>query len=500
MSDYKEFKHRLDEAMRYNQGGYEFITRFFQEPRHIEDIKGNMEDVEERNSWRKYGKERMKTMSVALIMCLHIGIDPPDAPPKPDPCAKLLAWVDPFQCGPYKAAHSIATALQRSYERWQPRARYKIACDPALEDVRKICTTLRRVTGGDRVLFHYNGHGVPRPTRNGEIWVFNKSFTQYIPLSLYDLQSWIEYPAVYVWECSSAETIIQSFLRFAGDHEKAWQKDFDTFQERSDRPLSAISSGMDQDEQAEAMGFMTRLPKYRECIHLAACRSGESLPMDPNMPADLFTSCLTTPVQTSVLWYLIKSKRKDEFPPNILEEIPGSLTERKTVLGELNWIFTAITDTIAFTSLPRDVFQQLFRQDLLLASLFRSFLLSQRVMADYDCSPVSRPALADTSRHELWQSWDTTLDMVLDYVKELIFIKNNSVVASGREILLRSRIFPFINLVDFDHYIDVNDNNSNWFFVEQLQAFELWLDYGIDRGKAAAPTSCRSPSFAQSGS
>ena len=26
----------------------------------------------------------------------------------------------------------------------------------------------------ERVLFHYNGHGVPKPTANGEIWVFNK--------------------------------------------------------------------------------------------------------------------------------------------------------------------------------------------------------------------------------------------------------------------------------------------------------------------------------------
>ena len=24
------------------------------------------------------------------------------------------------------------------------------------------------------MLFHYNGHGVPKPTQNGEIWVFNK--------------------------------------------------------------------------------------------------------------------------------------------------------------------------------------------------------------------------------------------------------------------------------------------------------------------------------------
>ena len=42
---------------------------------------------------------------------------------------------------------------------------------------------------GERVLFHYNGHGVPRPTANGEVWVFNKSYTQYIPLSVFDLQA-----------------------------------------------------------------------------------------------------------------------------------------------------------------------------------------------------------------------------------------------------------------------------------------------------------------------
>ena len=46
---------------------------------------------------------------------------------------------------------------------------------------------MRRLQG-ERVLFHYNGHGVPRPTANGEVWVFNKSYTQYIPLSIYDLQ------------------------------------------------------------------------------------------------------------------------------------------------------------------------------------------------------------------------------------------------------------------------------------------------------------------------
>lgn len=60
--------------------------------------------------------------------------------------------------------------------------------------------------------------------------------------------------------------------------------------------------------------------------------------------------------------------------------IPGQVTDRRTMLGELNWIFTAITDTIAWSSLPPELFQQLFRADLLTASLCRNFLLADRIM------------------------------------------------------------------------------------------------------------------------
>ena len=32
--------------------------------------------------------------------------------------------------------------------------------------------------------------------------------------------------------------------------------------------------------------------------------------------------------------------------------IPGRLNDRRTPIGELNWIFTAVTDTIAWNVLP----------------------------------------------------------------------------------------------------------------------------------------------------
>lgn len=86
------------------------------------------------------------------------------------------------------------------------------------------------------------------------------------------------------------------------------------------------------------------------------------MPFNPELPADLFTSCLTTPIQTSFLCHMLKTGTKNRFPPNIIEQIPGFPNDRKTLLGELNWIFAALTDTIAWSSLPMETFQKLFRQ------------------------------------------------------------------------------------------------------------------------------------------
>jgi len=88
----------------------------------------------------------------------------------------------------------------------------------------------------------------------------------------------------------------------------------------------------------------------------------------------------------------------------LIDRIPGRQTDRKTPLGELNWIFTAITDTIAWNILPRALFQRLFRQDLLVASLFRNFLLAERIMRANYCTPISIPALPPT--HQVRASLD----------------------------------------------------------------------------------------------
>uniref|UniRef100_A0A3B3D7F1 Regulatory associated protein of MTOR, complex 1 n=1 Tax=Oryzias melastigma TaxID=30732 RepID=A0A3B3D7F1_ORYME len=288
---------------------------------------------------------------------------------------------NPLSMSPQKALETIGANLQKQYENWQPRARYKQSLDPTVDEVKKLCTSLRRNAKEERVLFHYNGHGVPRPTVNGEIWVFNKNYTQYIPLSIYDLQTWMGSPSIFVYDCSNAGIIVKSFKQFA-------------LQREQELEVAAINP-------SHPLAQMPLPPSMKNCIQLAACEASELLPMNPDLPADLFTSCLTTPITIALRWFCMQKSAKlvPGVTLDLIEKIPGRLNDRRTPLGELNWIFTAITDTIAWNVLPRDLFQKLFRQDLLVASLFRNFLLAERIMRSYNCTPVSSPRLPPTYMH-----------------------------------------------------------------------------------------------------
>lgn len=142
---------------------------------------------------------------------------------------------------PSYAVEEIGKNLQRQFETLSQKVKYKLVrpfplpprpvfssskliffvllqyLDPAFEDTKKLCHQLRKTAKDERLLFYYNGHGVsslslpssfrlrlradpasvafdlqvPAPTASGEIWVFNRNYTQYIPVSLYDLQEWL---------------------------------------------------------------------------------------------------------------------------------------------------------------------------------------------------------------------------------------------------------------------------------------------------------------------
>jgi regulatory associated protein of mTOR len=125
-----------------------------------------------------------------------------------------------------------------------------------------------------------------------------QNFTQYIPLSIYDLQTWIGSPSIYVFDSSAAGLIVNWFNKFLEQREK-------------ERLATAGASGT------------TTTTNQRDCILLASCGANEVLPMNPEYPADIFTSCLTTPIKMALRWFCGHTILNG-FNEEMIDKIPGT--------------------------------------------------------------------------------------------------------------------------------------------------------------------------------
>jgi len=489
---------------------------YLAEPWHTDEFLSAIESKEYQATWRL--KDRMKTAGVALVVCLNLGTDPPDVI-KPVPCARKECWIDPVGGSKQKNLDSIGHELQHQYEKLQSKAKYKQCLDPTSEDLRRVCINLRKAARNDRLLLHYNGHGVPLPTKNGELWVFGKHYTHYMPVAIFELRAWLGEPAIYVLDCSRAGTLLPHFVdpqqlnasfKFSNEiqtgsfssnsgasYGSAYGKDGGVSPGRQSTKRNTSSNNLANLEQSAAYAASVADKKHTAIsefyngmegptIVLAACRANEILPLNPLYPADVFTSCLTTPLTIALRWFILENPYSmGDVSPDLSEHIPGKDNDRKTPRGELNWIFTAITDTIAWTTLPSTTFQKMFRQDLLVASLFRNFLLAKRIMKGLNCSPQSWPPLPDSSSHPLWHAWDLATEACLSHV--VYMQKGTMMLDPKNNIALAPSSVPASTTADAKDTESGIVVSQSAFFTDNLTAFEIWLDFGGGRNNQEIP-------------
>ena len=114
---------------------------------------------------------------------------------------------------------------------------------------------------------------------------------------------------------------------------------------------------------------------FRGIVFSNKCESVAKMKM-PWHPMERMFEISSYSLKKAIISYklVIQLGRAENFYPINKEQVrrliffcSGQFGDRRTMLGELNWIFTAITDTIAWNTLPRPLFQKLFRQDLLVS-------------------------------------------------------------------------------------------------------------------------------------
>ena len=135
-------------------------------------------------------------------------------------------------------------------------------------------------------------------------------------------------PALYVFDCSAAGVVIPSLTQYADQH-------MSNPDVRITACFSVVSFGYFSFCYFELLfvGFAggclvaTKLVcckitfvvcavqnagligNVRDAIVLCACSANEVLPFNMRYPADVFTSCLTTPIKMALRWYTLSRER-----------------------------------------------------------------------------------------------------------------------------------------------------------------------------------------------
>jgi len=125
-------------------------VKVFQKPyyqRLFKQQKQQQQSIESLNVNSSQVKEKMKTTGALLVMCLNIGVDPPDLDISLSAqYSKSECWINPNATNAKRAMELIGAEIQKQYERWQPGARYKQCLDPNCEDIKKFAISMRKTS------------------------------------------------------------------------------------------------------------------------------------------------------------------------------------------------------------------------------------------------------------------------------------------------------------------------------------------------------------------
>jgi len=150
-----------------------------------------------------------------------------------------------------------------------------------------------------------------------------------MPVAVFELRAWLGEPAIYVLDCSGAGALLPHFVepsKLAASAESAKK----LFSAEGTVAADMASAGFYYNEGSSSRGSVysvlaqaAHLDQSRhlknklftdfyagmegQCIVLAACAANEILPLNPQYPADIFTSCLTTPLPIFLRWFILQN-------------------------------------------------------------------------------------------------------------------------------------------------------------------------------------------------
>jgi len=235
----------------------------------------------------------------------------------------------------------------------------------------------------NRVLFHYIGYCF-RPIEDNRLSYSCISSIGDCSTPFSDLFMTYHPPSVFVFDCSNSALALISL----------------------DSACNGLKRGVYFDGKSSSMF------DWDDWFCFCSTDINESISEIPNLPKDFLTSCIYSPIETSITCIILQSYRNT----NLLHNYPDDGFFQSIIQNDgsrLKNRIEALIESIALDRFPPELFRTLIQSDPALASVVRGFLLCQYLLKPYFVHPVSKPLLPDVSSHHLWHQLRYEIDIIL---------------------------------------------------------------------------------------
>lgn len=186
--------------------------------------------------------------------------------------------------------------------------------------------------------------------------------------------------------------------------------------------------------------------------------SSESLFYTPQIPCDLFTSCLLTPGRVALLW---QSSNYSDIRSGVLTDIDiqqlisilNDTHETPSIIKMIETCLCSCVEQMIYLDLQHSdkKFYEAFRSYPLINKLFSHFIFATRILKSYSMNPVSYPSIPNFANHPLWDSFDVHVDESLYSLREAMkpnprkMIVLNDILEDQLNKLQSWMLFPYPN-------------------------------------------------------
>lgn len=266
----------------------------------------------------------------------------------------------------------IANAIVRQYGSCVPNIKLMARVNPSINDIKSSFTN-QNWNPDSRILFHYSQYGASNITPQS-ITIHSSNATSYDQYPIENVLTTTEKCSIHVIDCDNAGLLLPTYEEF-------------------------IKTKNAQQVKTDLFAFFS-------------CGANEKLPRSPELPFDLFTSCITTPARTALLWH---SRHYYCFKNGPLKPLPIEFFEDASpqIINEVTITLHRLVEAMAYETFPNDLYLKVFHSDSTIAHFAANFFLACRIFSFFNVTPLSYPSLPDLRKNHLWQSFDLQLDVAL---------------------------------------------------------------------------------------